>query len=148
MQISNEFANGIIADLIKVVYDGFGGASRLRCYLVGRTLLNNLINNFNLNLENLEMPEALKRVLEATKRAGIIGDADLSLNDPVLELKLHHCRFSAVPKKLKESSVPIFVCPCTNICLGLIEDKFGLDTEIMSITQEENKCKIKILLFK
>jgi|YelNatPaOPRAMG01_1025707.scaffolds.fasta_scaffold01487_1 hypothetical protein len=147
-KIDKEWVNEIFYDLLKVVYDGFGGASRFRCYLVGRTMLEYLTKKFNLNFSNLTVPEAAKKVLEPLKTIGIIGGYDVALNDMVLDLKIHNCAHLQVQKRVKESKMPAFVCPCMNLCLGLIEKNFGLDSEMIDITHEGDTCHVKAILFK
>lgn len=142
-EIFNRFVKHILSGLIKVVYDGFGGASRCRCYLVGRELINSITG-----LENLGVAEAVKKVLSFIKEARIVDEADALLNEPILELYFRNCRFSEVADEISRSKVPLFVCPCANVCLGLLEDKFGIDTELISIERRDNSCKIKIYLFK
>lgn len=147
-KVDREWVNEIFFDLLKVVYDGFGGASKFRCCLVGRTLLEYLTKKFNLDFSNLTIPEAAKKVLEPLKTTGVIGGSDVTLSDMVIDFKIYNCAHSQVQERIKESKMPAFICPCVNICLGLIEKNFGLDSEIIEITQEGKTCHIKAMLFK
>lgn len=147
-KVDREWVNEIFFDLLRVVYDGFGGASKFRCCLVGRTLLEHLTKKFNLNFSNLTIPEAAKKVLESLKMIGVISNGDVTLSDMVIDFKIHNCIHSQVQEKIKEYKMPAFVCPCVNICLGLIEKNFGLDSEMIEITREGNTCHVKAMLFK
>jgi len=146
--INKDWVNAVLYDLLKVVYDGFGGASKFRCCIVGRGLLKDLVEKLNLDFSNLTIPEATKRVLEALKAIGVIGGGDVALSDVVLDLRIHDCVHLPVQKRVKESKMPSFVCLCANLCLGLIEERFGLDTELIEINQEGGTCHIRAMLFK
>ncbi|MEM2440460.1 MAG: hypothetical protein QW493_04520 [Candidatus Bathyarchaeia archaeon] len=147
-KIDREWVNEVFLDLLKVIYDGFGGASKFRCYLVGRQMLEYLTKKFNLNFSNLTIPEAAKKVLESLKMIGVIGGSDVTLSDMVIDFKIHDCAHLKVQERIKESKMPAFVCPCANICLGLLERNFGMDSEMIEITQEGNTCHVKAMLFK
>lgn len=147
-QLDKEWINDIFYDLLKVIYDGFGGASQFRSYMVGRSLLEYLTKKFNIDISNLTIPDAVKKVLESLKMIGVIGDSNITLSDMVIDFKIYNCMHLQVQKKIKESKMPAFICPCVNICLGLIEKNFGLDSEIIEIKQEGNTCNVKAMLFK
>jgi len=146
--IDPTWVNTIYRDLLKVIHDGFGGASQFRCYLVGRSFLNYLTKNFDLKFDDLPMIEALEKVLESIKKLGLISNFELSFNDPIIEFSLDNCVHTSVAKEVVKSKIPMFVCPHVNICLSLVEDKYGLNTEIMSFSNEGNTCKIKAILIK
>lgn len=142
------WVNAVFKDLLKVVHDGFGGASQFRCYLVGRSFLNHLVKSFGLKFDNLPMTESIKQVLASVTKLGLIKSFELSFDDPILEFKLENCVHQAVQAELAKSQVPTFVCPIINMCLALVEEKYNADTEVMSFSNEGSTCKVKAILFK
>lgn len=146
--IDEKWVNAVLFDLLKVVYDGFGGASKFRCCIVGRSLLKDLAKKLSIDFSNLAIPEAIKKVLEALKAIGVIGGGDVALSDMVLDFKIRDCVHLPVQKKVRELKMPSFVCLCANLCLGLIEERYGLDTELIEINQEGSTCHIRAMLFK
>lgn len=143
-QVIDQFIDYVLSDLLKVIHDNVGGASQSRCYLVGRGLLGHIAAK----LEGLEMTEAIKKTLSFIKEARIVDNAEASLNESILELHFHNCRFLPVMEEIKRAKIPAFICPCTNVCLELLESKFNVDTEIISINCEGDTCKVKVYLFK
>lgn len=138
------FTYYVLSDLIEVVYDGFGGAAKYRSYLVGRDLLKHM----PVDVSGMDMNSAIKTVLSFVRDSGIVGDADFSISEPVLELTFRNCKFSKIIDRLKRAKVPLFICPCANVCLGMIESKFGIETEIISIEHSDGVCKVRAYLFK
>jgi len=136
---SSDYLNGIIYDLLDVIWEEHGLGARYRTTLVGSTYFR---NKYGDALIKDNWRDTVDAVIEALKKEGLITDAGYEGKDNILNMKFHNCQHLDIERQLLDRRIKIISCPCAHVVMYFLDKLVGKHSEIATLDVEGSECTV------
>jgi hypothetical protein len=142
--VSLEYANSLVYELEKAMWDERGRGGRYRMTTIGRGFFKDKCLRKMMSSEPAAIAKAVEEVL---KEAGIVHAMQCTIEDNLLRFSVKGCIHLPVEHKILEKGIEPFTClPANLIALG-IGEKLDRPVELAQIKVEDDCCNMLLVLF-
>ncbi len=142
--ISQQYANDIMFELEKAIWDERGKGGKFRVTTVGRTFFQSHVLP---SIKSTEIEDMVGAVESALRDNGIISHLSIERDGQLLRLSVTACTHRAVEDQMTAHETKPFTCIPANLIVLAIEEKLDRPAEIADIKLEDGVCKVLIVLF-
>ena len=142
--ISQEYANDLVFELEKALWDERGKGARFRVTTVGREFFR---AECLPRLQSTEIDDMLRAVESALKDKGIVSQVSATRDGRLLRVRIEGCAHRAVEDRLVAHETKPFTCVPANLIVLAIEEKLDRPAELADIKLEDGDCHVLIVLF-
>jgi hypothetical protein len=142
--ISQEYANDLIFELEKALWDERGKGARFRVTTVGLEFYR---AECLPRLQSTEIDDMLRAVESALKDKGIVSQVSATRDGRLLRVRIEGCTHRAVEDGLVAHEIKPFTCVPANLIVLAIEEKLDRPAELAEIRLEDGACHVLIVLF-
>jgi acetoacetate decarboxylase len=142
--VSLEYANSLVYELEKAMWDERGRGGRYRMTTIGRDFFKDKA------LQKIQSPdpEAIVKAVDAVLReAGICAGIQYSLEDRLLRVMVQGCIHQPVELKMMAKGIEPFACLPANLIVLAIEEKLNKPVELAQIEVDGAGCHLLLVLF-
>ena len=142
--ISQDYANTLIFELEKALWDERGKGARFRVTTVGREFFK---AECLPHLQSAEIDDMLRVVESALKDKGIVSQVSATRDGRLLRVRIEGCVHRAVEDRMVTQETKPFTCVPANLIVLAIEEKLDRPAELAEIKLEDGACQVLIVLF-
>jgi hypothetical protein len=139
-----EYANSLVYELEKAMWDERGRGGRYRMTTIGRDFFRDK------TLRRIQSPDPegiVNAVDEALREAGVIAGIQYSLKDHLLRVTIRSCIHLPVERKMIEKGIEPFTCLPANLIVLMIGEKLNCPAELAQIKVDGGFCQLLLVLF-
>jgi hypothetical protein len=142
--ISLQYANSLVYELEKAMWDERGRGGRYRMTTIGREFFKDKCLQ---RMTSSDPAAIVKAVEEVLNEAGVINAIQCTIEDRLLRVSVKGCIHLPVEHKMVEKGIEPFTClPANMIVLG-IGEKLNRPVELAQIKVEGDSCNMLLVLF-
>ncbi len=142
--ISRDYANDLIFELEKALWDERGKGARFRVTTVGRGFFR---ENCLPKLQSTEIADMVRTIEAALCEKGIVTRVEVSGDGRQLKVRVEGCVHRLVEDRMVAHETKPFTCVPANLIVLAIEEKLDRPAELAEIKLEDGACQILIVLF-
>jgi hypothetical protein len=142
--ISQDYANTLIFELEKAIWDERGKGARFRLSTVGRELFKTTCLP---RLQSTEIDDMVRTIEGALQEKGIVSRVSVERDDRLLRVQIEGCAHRLVEDRLVAHETRPFTCVPANLIVLAIEEKLDRPAELAEIKLIDGACHILIVLF-
>jgi hypothetical protein len=142
--ISLEYANSLVYELEKAMWDERGRGGRYRMTTIGRDFFKDKCLE---QIKSADPSVIVQTVDEVLREAGVTAGIQYSLEDRLLRVTVQGCIHRPVEQKMMDKSIEPFACLPANLMVLAIEEKLNKPAELAQIKVEGEGCHLLLVLF-
>ena len=142
--ISQEYANGLLFELEKAIWDERGKGARFRVTTVGHQFFKTYCLP---RLQSTEIDDMVHTIENALQEKGIVSRVSAERDGRLLRVRIESCVHRAVEDRLVAQETRPFTCVPANLIVLAIEEKLDRPAELAEIKLKDGACHILIVLF-
>jgi hypothetical protein len=142
--VSLEYANSLVYELEKAMWDERGRGGRYRMTTIGRDFFKDKCLQ---KIKSSDPTAIVQAVDEVLREAGVIAGIQYSLEDRLLRVTVQGCIHVPVEKKMLEKGIEPFACLPANLIVLMVEEKLNQPVELAQVKVEGGSCQLLLVLF-
>jgi len=142
--ISQDYANTLMFELEKAIWDERGKGARFRVTTVGREFFQTTCLP---RLQSTEIDDMVRTIEGALQEKGIVSLVSATRDGRLLRVRIEGCVHRAIEDRLVAHETKPFACVPANLIVLAIEEKLDRPAELAEIKLEDGACHVLIVLF-
>jgi hypothetical protein len=142
--IALEYANSLVYELEKAMWDERGRGGRYRMTTIGQEFFRVKCLR---KIKSTDPESIVNAVDEVFREAGVIAGIQYSLEDQLLRVTVEGCIHMAVERKMIETGIEPFACMPANLIALMIGEKLNRPVELAQVKCDGGSCQLLIVLF-
>jgi hypothetical protein len=142
--VSLEYANSLVYELEKAMWDERGRGGRYRMTTIGREFLKDTCLQ---KIKSADPAVIVQAVDEVLREAGVIAGIQYSMEDRLLRVTVQGCIHLPVEQKMIERGIEPFACLPANLIVLMVEEKLNQPVELAQVKVEGGSCQLLLVLF-
>ena len=142
--ISQDYANTLMFELEKAIWDERGKGARFRLSTVGREFFKTTCLP---RLQSTEIDDMVRTIEGALQEKGIVSRVSAERDGRLLRVQVEGCAHRLVEDTLVAHETRPFTCVPANLIVLAIEEKLDRPAELAEIKLKDGACHILIVLF-
>lgn len=142
--VSLEYANSLVYELEKAMWDERGRGGRYRMTTIGRDFFKDK------TLKKIKSPDPediVKAVDEVLREAGVCAGIQYTVEDRLLRITVQGCIHMPVELKMIDKGIEPFTCLPANLIVLMIGEKLNQPAELAQVRVEGGSCQLLLVLF-
>jgi hypothetical protein len=139
-----DYANSIVYDLEKALWDERGMGGRFRVTTVGRDYF---LGKCLPRIKTPDVETIVGTIEQILEEEGIVAGISHEVDGRLLRLKVEGCMHESVEQRLVAKGVEPFTCIPANLVVLAIEETLDRPVELAEITVEDGACRMLLALF-
>ncbi len=142
--VSLGYANALVYELEKAMWDERGRGGRYRMTTVGREYFKGKC----LQKITSEDPASIVQAVDETLREeGVVAAVEYVVEDHLLRVSIQGCVHLPVERKMIERGIEPFACLPANLIAMMIGEKLNRPVELAQIKCEGGSCELLLVIF-
>ena len=142
--ISQDYANDLMFELEKAIWDERGKGARFRVTTVGHEFFKTYCLP---RLQSTEIDDMVHTIENALQEKGIVSRVSAERDDRLLRVQIEGCAHRLVEDTMVAHETRPFTCVPANLIVLAIEEKLDRPAELAEIKLKDGACHILIVLF-
>jgi len=142
--ISQDYANDLMFELEKAIWDERGKGARFRVTTVGHEFFKTTCLP---RLLSTEIDDMIRTIEGALQEKGIVSRVSAENDGRLLRVRIEGCVHRAVEDRMVAHETKPFTCVPANLIVLAIEEKLDRPAELAEIKLEDGACQILLVLF-
>jgi len=138
------YANGVMQELEKALYDERGKGGRFRTTTVGQSYFRERCLP---RIASSDIAGILPALEQALREDGIVANLTYSQEERLLRVRVEGCVHRPVEEAMIARGVEPFTCIPANLIVLAIEEKLDRPAELAEIKVEEGACALLLVVF-
>ncbi len=142
--VSLEYANSLVFELEKAMWDERGRGGRYRMTTIGREFFKDKCLQ---KIKSADTDAVVQAVGEVLRETGVIAGIQYSLEDLLLQITIQGCIHLPVEQKMVEKGIEPFACLPANLIVLMIGEKLNRPVELAQVKIVGGSCQLLLVLF-
>lgn len=142
--IAKDYANDLIFELEKAMWDERGKGGRFRLTILGREFFKSKCLP---RLQSNEIDEMIKTIGAVLKENGIVNGLTAEADGRLLRIRIEGCTHRSIEDRMMAHETKPVACIPANLIALAIEEKLNRPVELAEIKLEEGACQTLLVLF-
>ncbi|NIN67719.1 MAG: hypothetical protein GTO63_24045 [Anaerolineae bacterium] len=139
-----DYANSIVYDLEKALWDERGMGGRFRVTTVGRDYF---LGKCLPRIKTPDVETIIGTIEQILEEEGIVAGISHEVDGRLLRLKVEGCAHESIEQRLVAKGVEPFTCVPANLVVLAIEETLDRPVELAKIEVEDGTCQLLLVLF-
>jgi hypothetical protein len=138
------YANGLMLELEKALYDERGKGARFRTTTVGQSYFRGYCLP---RIQSSDIAGILPALEQALREDGIVAKLTYSQEERLLRVRVEGCVHRPVEEAMVARGVEPFTCIPANLVVLALEEKLDRPVELAEIKVEDGGCALLLVVF-
>jgi len=139
-----DYANDLMYDLEKALWDERGRGARFRVTTVGRDYF---MDKCLPRIKTLDVETIIGTIEQILEEEGIVASISHEVDGRLLRLKVQGCLHERVEQRMVAKGIEPFTCIPANLVVLAIEEVLDRPVELAEIKIEDGACHLLLVLF-